>query len=573
MNLAAINLLLVEDSDDDAVLLMRELERGGYDVACRRVDDAGTMADALHGGAWDIVIADYCIPGFSGLEALEMVQREGLDLPFLLVSGQLGEEHARAAMRAGAHDYIVKHQLARLVPAVERELRDAGTRRARRQAEALLLYNARHDSLTGLANRREFERMVERLRNEPAGECVTVLASLDLDQFRLVNDTAGHAAGDGLLRHAAAVIRDAVAEHDIVARLGGDEYGILLVQRTLAEASMAARRILDELHRQRFQWDGRDFDVSASVGLVSISAETRSSTELLGLAEVARCAARDIGRNRVHVYESTDIDIARRRRETTMVANLDRALDTDAFVLYFQLVRPRLPGPGRPCQVEVLLRLRDHRGRLVSPAAFMPAAEHYHFMPAIDTWVGEHLLLLMESLLARHESLPFSLCLNVSAASLGSADYRDYLRANMAAACLPPEMLILEVAESAAITQLESATRFMHEFRELGVRFALDDVGAGLSSFNQLRELPVDLLKVGGGFVRRLGDPVSRSILESYLRIGRALGLQTVVESVETDTTLDLVNAMDVDYLQGYAVHRPEPLTEQAIDRLVEQLR
>ena len=556
-----LRVLLVEDSEDDALLLERELRRNGYRPWLWRVDSEQGLGRALEDGGWDVVITDHNLPGFSSETALQMVRQAEIDAPVIILSGTIGEEAAVAAMKAGAADYIMKNNMARLVPAIERELRDAEVRRRHRQAEATIRHLAYHDPLTGLTNCHQFE---QRLNDALAAARETngqhALLYLDLDQFKVVNDTCGHVAGDELLKQVALLLHAQVRESDTVARLGGDEFGILLENCPLERAQQIAAQLLRAINDYRFCWLGKSFVIGGSIGLVAITRASAGLGDLLGRADVACYAAKDLGRNRIHVFQDDDIELARRQGEMHWVSRIHWALGQDRFSLYRQNIHA-LGSDRPPGSCEVLLRLRDEDGNLVGPGAFLPAAERYNLAPAVDRWVVSHLLQYLASHYRRDAGLPRCFFINLSGATLNDENFDDHLRALLRDTGLPPSLLCFEITETAAIANLSRAIDFIDAIRAEGCRFALDDFGSGLSSFAYLKTLPVDFLKIDGGFVRDITrDPMDRAIVEAINRIGHTVGLQTIAEFVEDEATRQELVRLGVDYAQGYALHRPEPL-------------
>jgi diguanylate cyclase (GGDEF)-like protein len=550
--------LIVEDSPDDVLLVVRTLVRGGYAPRYRQVYTAEAMRQALASEPWDLVIADHRMPQFSSTEALRVLKESGLDIPFIIVSGSIGEEVAVAAMKAGAHDYVLKDRLARLVPAVERELREATVRHERRRAEEMLKHQARHDALTGLINRREFERLLgDALRDARERGRRHALCYLDLDQFKVVNDTCGHGAGDELLKQLVAELRGYVRESDTLARLGGDEFGLLLENCSIERAERAARNILERLSRFRFAWLGKTFEVGMSIGVVPIDAGSGDVAGLLGAADVACYTAKDLGRHRVHVYHPGDIEVGRRHGEMVWAGRLKQALQENRFCLYAQpIVDAR---DGEPRDREVLVRLVGDAGELVLPDAFVPAAERYGVMPAIDRWVVGQVMATCARWRAEYPAAGCSI--NLSGTSLNDDAFLGFLRQAIVEHQVPPGALCFEITESAAIVNLSRAGRFMRELKALGCRLALDDFGSGLSSFTYLKNLPVDYLKIAGSFVRGLADdPVDTAMVEAINHIGHVMGLRTIAEYVERPSLVERARAIGVDYLQGFAISAPRPL-------------
>lgn len=556
-----LRVLLVEDSEDDALLLERELRRHGYRPTLHRVDSAAQLAQALANPDWDVVITDHNLPGFSSAAALDLVRQASQDVPVIILSGTIGEDVAVAAMKAGASDYIMKDNLARLVPAIEREVRDAAIRRAHRAAEATIRHLAYHDPLTGLTNRAQFERkLAEAIEEARALDRHHALLYLDLDQFKVVNDTCGHVAGDELLKQVALLLHAQVRDSDIVARLGGDEFGILLRNCPLARAQDIAAQVLAALNEFRFSWLGKTFAIGGSIGLVAINRSSGTLADLMGRADVACYAAKDLGRNRIHLFQEDDVELARRQGEMHWVARINAALEQDRFELHWQRIDALGPTP-RPAFREILLRLRDESGTLIGPGAFLPAAERYNLAPALDRWVVRRLLEhVARHPAAAHGAAP-SYFVNLSGATLNDAGFDAYLRELLRETGLPATLLCFEITETAAIANLSRALDFIHTIRAEGCRFALDDFGSGLSSFTYLKTLPVDYLKIDGAFVRDITrDPMDRAIVEAIHRIGHTVGLKTVAEFVEDAAILPELTRLGVDYAQGYELHRPEPL-------------
>ena len=308
-----MRILLVEDSADDALLMELELRRVGYTPEITRVETREQILAALQRPDWDVVITDHNLPGFSSEASLKLVRESGLDLPVIIVSGSIGEDIAVAAMKLGASDYIMKSNLARLGPAIERELREAAVRRDHRQAEATIRHMAFHDPLTGLFNRHKFEERIASVMAEMQGsKAEHALIYLDLDQFKVVNDTCGHVAGDELLKQLAFLLHANVRESDVLARLGGDEFGLFLENCSTEQAVQIANKLLQAINDFRFVWSGKTFTVGGSIGLVPVTSATLNQSDLLRSADIACYAAKDHGRNRIHVYSDSDKELLRR---------------------------------------------------------------------------------------------------------------------------------------------------------------------------------------------------------------------------------------------------------------------
>jgi diguanylate cyclase (GGDEF)-like protein len=558
----ALHILLVEDSEDDALLLERVLRRSGYAPEITRVDSPARLRQALTEPGWDVVITDHNLPGFSSEASLKMVREAELDIPVIIVSGSIGEDIAVAAMKMGASDYIMKGNLARLAPAIERELRETKLRREHRKAEATIRHMAFHDPLTGLFNRHHFEqRVAEALREVREGGVGHALLYLDLDQFKVVNDTCGHVAGDELLRQLSMLLHSQVRESDILARLGGDEFGVLLESCPGDRAEQIAGKLLQAINQFRFSWCGKTFAVGGSIGLVPITTPNADVSDLLRSADIACYAAKDHGRNRVHVYSEDDLDLLRRQGEMQWVSRINAALEEGRFVLYRQNIVPLKTGNGSAECCEMLIRMRDEDGNVVLPGAFFPAAERYNLAPAIDRWVVRNLLQAVAKARELAIPTPNSFFINISGTTLNDDAFFDFVREQLAETRLPASNLCFEITETAAIANLSRAVAFIEHFRREGCHFALDDFGAGLSSFSYLKTIPVDYLKIDGHFVKNILDnAMDRAIVEAINQIGHVVGLKTIAEFVESEAIRRQLCEIGADYAQGFGLHRPEPM-------------
>jgi len=476
-----------------------------------------------------------------------------------------------------------------IAPIRDREGRIAGVVAAFRdvsQERALseqLLHQATHDSLTGLANRREFETRLQAAlaQHEASGRHFTVLY-LDLDQFKVVNDTCGHPAGDELIRQVAERVDDLLRGTDLLARLGGDEFGVLLADCLLANGLKVAEKIRSDLADLRFTWRDRSFVVSASVGAVALEANLRSVADVLAAADSACYLSKDGGRNRVTVYRPDDSQLQARTGEMEWVTRVARALELGSFELHAQEIRPLAAGRD-DSRYEILLRLVDERGGLVSPMAFIPAAERYGMMNRVDAWVIERAFSELGAFVREGGSLPIFV-VNLSGSSLADPGLLQLIKRHLDAAHLPPERICFELTETAAVGNLAGASRLMRELKALGCHLALDDFGSGMSSFAYLRNLPVDFLKIDGNFVKDMHvDLVDRAMVASIHNVGRVMGLRTIAEWVENEAIVAELSTIGIDYAQGYAIAHPVPLnallrqlalaTDRKPVRLVHSLR
>jgi diguanylate cyclase (GGDEF)-like protein len=430
------------------------------------------------------------------------------------------------------------------------------------QATARLIYQASHDTLTGLINRREFEQRLERaLLSAVQQDREHALCYMDLDQFKVINDSCGHVAGDELLRQLALLLKAELRERDILARLGGDEFALLLENCSMGDAQRVADAFRAEVQRFRFKWEDRVFATSMSVGIVAINRDSDSATSLLSAADAACYVAKDRGRNRIHLYEGRDLDLARHRGEMQWVTRIHRALEEHRLLLLWQEIRPADGVIAGERHVELLLRMRDEDGNEILPMAFIPAAERYSLMPVLDSWVIEETMRLCERYLASGQERHCLFAVNLSGASLKDPIFRQMLLTHLQENPAMGPHLCFEITETAAIGNLAVVNEFIEAMRAFRCRFALDDFGSGLSSFTYLKNLKVDFLKIDGAFVRDIAsNPVDRSMVEAIHRIGHLMGLKTVAEYVESDQALAVLRQIGVDYVQGNGVHCPEPL-------------
>ncbi|MBR8283441.1 putative bifunctional diguanylate cyclase/phosphodiesterase [Burkholderia vietnamiensis] len=420
-----------------------------------------------------------------------------------------------------------------------------------------LTWQASHDALTGLINRTGFERRLGEMLADGAGGALMVL---DLDGFKEVNDVCGHAAGDVLLRDATAVFSGCLDEGDVFGRLGGDEFGILLPAcRNVAPDDGKAERMRAQLEAFTFTWDGEPFKISVSIGLLDLACRPASIEKAMQMADLACYVAKDGGRNRVHVAHPRDLHAGRPAYHTQWSRRVKTALETNAFKLHAQPIVPIQSGDGAPQRVEILLRVPDADGKLIAPV-FLPAAERYGHMTMIDRWVVSNVIRRLARL-ERREYVEYNV--NLSARSITDERFVEFVMAELSASGLEPSLLCFEITETSAVRNLEVASRFMCELRDLGCRFALDDFGAGMSSFSYLHQLPIDYLKIDGGLVATMtSDHVKRGIACAINDIAHVMQYRTVAEHVEDPETAEMLRTLGVDYCQGYYFGRPVPWQE-----------
>ncbi|HTY49430.1 MAG TPA: EAL domain-containing protein [Steroidobacteraceae bacterium] len=422
-------------------------------------------------------------------------------------------------------------------------------------------YQATHDGLTGLVNRGEFERRLgEAAEGGRRGEGQHVLCYLDLDRFKAVNDTSGHLAGDSMLREVAKLLRDAVRDSDTVARLGGDEFGMLLTRCPLEKARQIADDVCRAINDYRFIWKDRVFNVGASIGLVEIAHGCGTIEELIACADAACYVAKKEGAGRVVVYSAREEAVARQSGEIHWLQKLQAALKENRFRLYLQAIVPAQGESAGP-RLEVLVRLRDDAGLEVLPAEFMRAAEQHRLMRLVDRWVVQATLTALGAgaiaLAPEH-----AVAINISGQTLGDAQFLEFVVECLDRTGVRPTQLCFELSEASVAANPEQVQRFVGVLHSMGCLFAIDDFGSGIGSFSNLKNLPLDYLKLDGSLTHNLaGDTVNQALVTAMIRLARSLKFKVIAEQVEEPAEAEAVRRMGVDFLQGYAVGKPQPLS------------
>lgn len=437
----------------------------------------------------------------------------------------------------------------RMVSRVDQAEHELEELKLRQEYAVKLAYHASHDPLTNLVNRLEFEnRLTLALHTAATQGRQHVVMYLDLDQFKIVNDTSGHAAGDQMLRQVSALLKQQVREGDTLARLGGDEFGVLLENCPLQEAI----RIADELRMCiadfRFVSEGGSFSVGVSIGVVQVADGIHNLTDILSAADAACYMAKDKGRNRVQFYRPHDSEVSLRRGEMEWVSRIKRALEERRFVLHTQRIHSIGRGDPGSGHQELLLRMLDERGQVIPPMAFIPAAERYGMMSVIDQWVVQDAIARISSLGADCGTF----ALNISGTSIGDERFLEFVREQFKRYRMPPRRICFELTETAAVANFDKAARFFGEMKSLGCLFSLDDFGAGMSSFGYLRHLPVDFIKIDGSFVKDIADDaVDLATVRAINDVGHVMGKQTIAEFVSDEAGLGALREIGVDYAQG----------------------
>jgi diguanylate cyclase (GGDEF)-like protein len=423
-----------------------------------------------------------------------------------------------------------------------------------------LSHQASHDSLTGLVNRREFERKLDdALKSTQLEHKQHILLYLDLDQFKVVNDTCGHIAGDQLLTQIGALLNQQVRISDTLARLGGDEFGVLLEGCDIGRGEQIAEALRQMISDFRFVWEDKIFQIGVSIGLVEITASSEDSAAVMIAADAACYMAKDEGRNRIQVHQGGNKG-AERYGEMQWIARIHKAIEENRLLLYRQNI-VEISGEASVEHAEILLRMQDENGAIIPPMAFIPAAERYHVMAMIDRWVVTNTFewLVANPISSNNRTQFFSI--NLSGQSLGDKHFLQYVVDEFARTGVSAKRICFEITETSAIANIGRAKNLISVLKQYGCCFALDDFGSGMSSYSYLKNLNVDSLKIDGAFVKDMvQDPVDFAMVESINRIGHVMGIKTIAEFVENETILAKLRLIGVDYAQGYGIHKPEPL-------------
>lgn len=548
-----LRVLVVEDSEHDTTLLLHYLRRSGYEPQLARLETAADLERALQTQQWDVIISDYSLPTFDALTALEITQKSALDIPFIVVSGSIGEETAVAMMKAGAHDYVMKDNLVRLGSVIERELREAAGRRERKNADETIRYLAYYDILTDLPNRTLFQdRLDQAVLAAKREHKPLVLLVMDLDRFKEVNDSLGHYAGDLLLREAGHRLRYGMRASDTVGRLGGDEFALLLPGVDREGATVAAVKVREMLE-QPFIIEGQSLGVEASVGIALYPEHGEDAATLLRRADVAMYAAKT-GNLGQAVYDRTQDQHSPAR--LALLNDLHEALEESQLVLHYQ---PRVNLRSRRVSgVEALVRWQHPLYGLLPPEQFIPLAEQTGVIKSLSLWVLK--AALSQAQAWRDAEFDSAVAVNLTMRNLQDPQTPDTIQGLLAEIGLDGRWLTVEITEDTVMSNAARALETLTRLRAMGVRIAIDDFGTGYSSLGYLKRLPVDELKIDQSFVRDMAtDQNSSAIVRATIDLGHNLGLQVVAEGVEDEPTLDLLSRLGCDEAQGYYFSRALP--------------
>ena len=432
-----------------------------------------------------------------------------------------------------------------------------------KSAEKDLNHLATHDPLTNLTNRYAFEILLkDSLQKAQNSDIQSILLYIDLDQFKIVNDTCGHVAGDELLRQISNIFLTSIRDSDILARLGGDEFGIILNNCEARHGESIANKILTAVNQFRFGWAENSFEIGASIGLVEITALSDSTVSLLGEADIACYAAKDAGRNQLKIYKQ-DKAISKRKDEMQWATLIPRSLEENKFILYAQLIKPLNAEHPTHSHYEILIRLQNEQMEIIPPGAFIPAAERYGLMNSLDLWVIQNSFELLGLHNTAFPHSPIHIAINLSGQSIGNTQLIEYIPLLFKKHHIDASHITFEITETCAITNLTHAIQFIKKLKSLGCKFALDDFGSGLSSFAYLKNLPVDYLKIDGAFVKDiLDDPIDAAMVQSINQIGHVMNIKTIAEFVESGLIENRLAQMQVDFAQGYGIERPRPFKD-----------
>ncbi len=558
---------------DDATSLSRDMELAQVTLASigdgvirtdseGRIDYMNPVAERLTGWRLDEAMHRDVGEAYQVIhESTRRPRRNPVDVCLMekrtIVTPGLFTLHSR-----GGEEYIIRDSVA---PILESEGEIVGTVVVFRDLtrvrglERQMVYLESHDALTGLLHRQEFEIYLEAALESARDQGLEhVLLYLDLWEFKLINDGFGHVAGDELLRRVAEQLQTKLGQRGMLGRVGGDDFSLLLEGHTPIEAQAAARALHRSFRDFRFHWGGQYFEVGLNIGLVPITASSESVTQIFKAADAACYLARQSGRNRVHSYVLDDAAVSERHGRLHWVQRIRHSLAEDRLCLYHQEIRP-LKSTGKGLQ-EILVRMVDPSGQHLAPSNFIPIAEHHDLVSSIDRWVVRRSL---NQLAQNGQQLldGSRVSINLSGQSLGDEGFLEDILAYLEASEVTTDRIFFEITETTAVANLSRALHFIGELREMGCRFILDDFGSGFSSFAYLRNLPVDILKIDGEFVRSMeNDPIRYAMVKAINQVAQVMGIETIAEWVETEATYNMLRDLGVDYVQGYWLHRPEEL-------------
>lgn len=557
-----MKVLIVEDSADDADLLCSELAGAGKDLTCKRVDCLSEMQAALRESDWDIVISDHAMPSFSALEALDLLKESGKDIPFIIYSGDISEHVAVSAMRRGAHDYVYKGNFSRLVPSIERELKNVAIRRDKKQAESHIYQLAYYDELTGLPKRNLFCESVQDALSQRAGQAAAMFV-VDLDRLMRINNTYGYAMGDALIRQVAQRLKDCVGETGVLARIGGDNFAVFKGGVADSREIQTFADSVMESFAAPFAIDNLEFYVTSSMGICVYPDDGKDVSTLLVNAESAMFLAKKLWRNNYKYYVKEMGEAASRR--LVLETSLRRAVERGELLLQYQPIVDLKT--GNVTGAEALVRWNHPQFGLLAPDKFIPLADETGLIIEIGEWVLRRACMQTRSW---HDAgfHPLSISVNVSAVQLGQPQLLNHVAGVLSETGLDPACLELEITESVLMQDAQASINMLRALKEMGIKISVDDFGTGYSSLSYLKRFPIDILKIDRSFTRDVvTDPDSSAIVTAITALARSLKLSVVAEGVETTEQLNFMREEKCDRAQGYLFGRP--LSPEALPPLM----
>lgn len=552
-----MRLLIVDDSADDVELLRIEFEREGYKPVSRRVDTEGDLRDALHTVEWDMVIADDSMPCLNALQALDVVKKSGRDLPFIIYSGTMNHRNAAMAMREGVHDYVAKGDLARLIPSIERELKNAAVRKAMKRAESHVHRLAYYDQLTGLPNRNYFcERVGEQLLARPDMKAAVIFA--DIDNFMRLNNSFGYVIGDVLMRKVASRLEECTGGKVLLARLRGDEFAMFSAgsaDRSEIEALMAG---ISQSFSQPFSHDSLEFDLAVSMGICMYPEDGQDATTLIANAEIAMSQAKSEPGTSYKYYDRKTVEVASHR--VALEGALRRAVERGELFLQYQPIAD--VRTGAILATEALVRWKHPEFGIMSPDKFIPIADETGLIIPIGEWVlGEACRQTRAWQDLGFRGLGISV--NVSAVQFAQTRLLSQIKNTLKYSGLDPQFLEVEITESVLMRDAEATASTLKALKDMGVCIAMDDFGTGYSSLSYLKRFPIDTLKIDKSFTQDIsGSHDGSSIVSAIAALGRSLDLSLVAEGVETSEQREFLESQQCDRMQGYLLSKPLPVDQ-----------
>lgn len=540
--------------------------------------DAIEMFEQLVPDPYAVVVSDMRMPEMDGVELLNRLAKSHPETIRIMLTGNSDQQTAIDAVNHGhVYKFLTKpcsaDDLKKTLDEALSQYRSAKEKAAASEQDALavdylnakLSHQARHDILTGLANRYAFELGLESaLESAKAKALNHIFCFLDIDHFHRINDICGYTAGDELLRQLGSLLSHHQRGDDMTSRLSSDQFGLLLKECTIAEGEKIAQKIHAHINQFTFNWEEDSYDLSVSIGLIPINDKSESVAALFSAAETACNVAKDQGRNRVHTGDANDSTLTQRLNEMQWANRINQAMKEDRFHLYYQTIEAIDPIENEGEHYEILIRMEDENGEIIPPEDFLPAAENYHLSPKLDRWVIKNTIDWLNHNTDHLETL--SVCsMNLSGLSIGDSETLEFIKYTLEQSSVPPGKICFEITETAAITNLDAAVRFMHKLKAIGVLFSLDDFGTGLSSFAYLRTLPVDYLKIDGMFVRHIDRSIiDWTMVKAINDMGQIMGKQTIAEFVENAEIYHQLSEIGVNYAQGFLLSKPRSINNKA---------